>query len=138
MKQPKGKCFKCGQKGHWKKNCPLMNKPGMGDLHVIEACLVENHDDKWIVDSRATNHVCYSLQFFKHCLLVSKGQRDLKLGIGELVSALAVGQVILSFDNYITLVLEDYLFIPNFKRNLISVSCLDKHGLTVQFDSSFQ
>ena len=113
-----------------------MNKPGMGNLNVIEACLVENHDDKWIVDSGATNHVCYSLQWFKHSLPVSKGQRDLKLGTEELVSALAVGQVILSFDNYRTLVLEDCLFIPDFKMNLIFVSCLDKHDLTVQFNSS--
>ena len=26
MKKPKGKCFKCGQKGHWKQNCPQIAK----------------------------------------------------------------------------------------------------------------
>ena len=62
MKKPKGKCFKCGQKEHWEKNCPqATKKPGMGDLLIIVACLVENFDDKWIIDSGATNHVCYSL-----------------------------------------------------------------------------
>ena len=62
MKKPKGKCFKCGQKGHWKQNCPkATKKPGMGDLLVVEACLVENFNDKWIIDSGVTNHVCYSL-----------------------------------------------------------------------------
>ena len=66
MKKPKGKCFKCGQKGHYKQNCPQANKkPGMGDLLVVEACLVENFNDKWIIDSGATNHVCVSSQGFK-------------------------------------------------------------------------
>ena len=62
MKKSKGKCFKCGQKGHWKLNCPkATKKPGMGDLLLVEAYLVENFNDKWIIDSRATNHICYSL-----------------------------------------------------------------------------
>ena len=62
MKKPKGECFKCGQKGHWKKDCP---KLGMGSINVVEACLVENYNDKWIIDSGATNHACFSLQWFK-------------------------------------------------------------------------
>ena len=64
MKKSKGKCFKCGQKGHWKQNCPkAIKKISMGDLLAVEACLVENFNDKWIIDSGATNHVCYSLQW---------------------------------------------------------------------------
>ena len=32
--------------------------------------------------------------------------------------------------------LEDCLFAPDFKRNLVSISCLVEHGLIVQFNSS--
>ena len=132
MKKPKGKCFKCGQKDHWKKDCP---KHGMGSINVVEACLVENYNDKWIIDSGATNHACYSLQWFKQSSPLSKGQRSLKLGNGEYVSVMAVGLVELCFNNK-TLCLSDCLFVPDFKRNLVSVSCLVEHGLTVQFNSS--
>ena len=132
MKKPKGKCFKCGQKGHWKKDCP---KPGMGSINVVEACLVENYNDKWIIDSGVTNHACYSLQWFKQSSPLSKGQRSLKLGNGEYVSIMAVGLVELCFNNK-TLCLSDCLFVPDFKRNLVSVSCLVEHVLTVQFNSS--
>ena len=48
----------------------------------------------------------------------------------------AIGLVVLSFDNNRTLCLEDCLFVPDFKRNLVSVGCLVEHGLTVQFNSS--
>ena len=132
MTKPKGKCFKCGQKGHWKKDCP---KLGMGSINVVEACLVENYNDKWIIDSGATNHACYSLQWFKQSSPLSKGQRSLKLENGEYVSVMAVGLVELCFNNK-TLCLSDCLFVPDFKRNLVSVSCLVEHGLTVQFNSS--
>ena len=61
-----------------------------------------------------------------------EGQRYLRLGNGEFISVKAIGLVILSFDNNRTLCLEDCLFVPDFKRNLVSVSCLVEHGLTVQ------
>ena len=136
MKKPKGKCFKCGQKGHWKQNCPqIAKKQGMGNLNVVEACLVENYNDKWIIDSGATNHVCYSLQWLRQTSLVGQEQRFLRLGNGEHVSVKALGQVELFFNNDRTLCLVDCLYVPDFKRNLISVSCLFEQGLTVEFNS---
>ena len=34
-----------------------------------------------------------------------------------------------------TLRLSNYLFVLDFKRNLISISCLVEHGLTIHFNS---
>ena len=48
---------------------------------------------------------------------------------------MAVGLVELCF-NYKTLCLSDCLFVSDFKRNLVFVSCLVEHGITVQFNSS--
>ena len=60
----------------------------------------------------------------------------MKLGNRELIFVKAIGPVVLFFENNNTLCLEDCLFAPDFKRNLVYVSCLVEHDLTVQFNSS--
>ena len=60
----------------------------------------------------------------------------MKLGNGELISVKAIGPVVLFFENNRTLCLEHCLFAPDFKRNLVSISCFVEHGLTIQFNSS--
>ena len=67
---------------------------------------------------------------------IEEGQRYLKLGNGELIFVKAIGPVVLFFENNRTLCLEDCLFVPDFKRNLVYVSCLVEHDLTLQFNSS--
>ena len=61
---------------------------------------------------------------------------SLTLGNGERVSVMAIGLVELSFDKKRTLILEDCLLVPDIKRNLVFISCLIKHSLTVHFNSS--
>ena len=102
----------------------------IGSLNVLETCLVENYNDKWIIDSGATNHVCYSLEWFKQSSSLSKEQRSLKLRNEEYVSVMAVGLLELCFDNK-TLRSSDCLFVQDFKRNSVSVSCVVECGLTV-------
>lgn len=54
----------------------------------------------------------------------------------KLVSAIVVRQVTLNFNNDRNLFLFDYLYDPDFKKNLVYVSCLVEQGFTVQFNSS--
>ena len=55
-KKPKGMCFHCGVKGHWKRNCnkylsKLKDKnKDKYDLLVSEAFLVEDDLSLWIVN----------------------------------------------------------------------------------------
>ena len=66
-KKIKGKCFHCGEKGHWKRNFPkfrVANNKGMKCSFLLEICLVQNPMDSWCVDSGYTNHISNSLQRF--------------------------------------------------------------------------
>ena len=56
------------------------------------------------------------------------------MGDGSLVSAEAVGDVHLYFDNYRSLILRDCFYVPKFKRNLIYVSSLFKDSYVVSFN----
>ena len=55
----------------------------IGSLNVLEACLVENYNNKLIINLGAVDHICYSLEWFKQSSLLNKGQRSLKLGNKE-------------------------------------------------------
>ena len=66
--KPKGKCYTCGQKGHYKNNCPKKtqsqngnNNLGMPQSYVVETCFMARTIGTWCVDTGATNHVCNSL-----------------------------------------------------------------------------
>ena len=67
---------------------------------VVEAFLVEESIDNWVIDSRANNHVCVSLQGFNKTRSLHGRSLLLRTGDGSYVSAEVVGEFILHFDNF--------------------------------------
>ena len=62
---------------------------------------------------------------------------SLRLGNRALVSASTVGDNRVNLDSSRYLDLIDVYYLPQFKRNLISVSCLNKFGYSVTFNKDF-
>ena len=87
---------------------------------------METSKDTWVIDSGATNHVCISLQGFRETRSLLDMSFTLRTGNGNLVLAEVVGKVNLYFDEFRMIILRDCFYVPNFKRNLISVACLFK------------
>ena len=137
-KKPKGKCFHYRVESHWKRKCnkylsELMDKKkGKYDLLVSKACLVEDDLSPWIVDSRATNNVCSSLQILSSSREPANRDVTMRVGSGEVVSAKVVGVARLNFRNKF-LVLNTVFFILGFKRNLIYVSMLNEQLFSISF-----
>ena len=108
-------CFHCGVEGHWKRNCNKYlsklkdKKKGKYDLLVSKACLVEDDLSPWIVDSRATKHVCSSLKMLSSLRELDDRDIAMRVGSGEVVSAKTVGVARLNFRNKF-LVLNDVFF----------------------------
>ncbi|KAA0041922.1 gag/pol protein [Cucumis melo var. makuwa] len=97
----KGKCYHCGEDGHWLRNClkyiaqkkAEKETQGKFDLLVLETCLVENENSTWILDSGAINHICFSFQENSSWKKLSEGKITLKVGTREMSSAKAVGDL---------------------------------------------
>ena len=136
----KAKCFAYRKVGHFKMDCKAnLAKKSKGDkcdLLYIKACLVEESKDSWVIDSRATNHVCVSLQGFRETRSLLDMSFMLRMGDGNLVLPKEVGEVHLYFDEFRMIILRDCFYVPNFKRNLISVACLFKDSYYVSFNKN--
>jgi len=84
---------------------------------ILKHVFLADYTDSWIVDSGATNHVCYSLWGFLERRMLNKNVINLCLGNGPLVSASAVGDISVNLDASRHLDLIDIYYVPQFKRN---------------------
>ena len=107
----------------------------MSFAYVVETCLMACTASTWCVDTGATNHVCNSLQEFQKTRRLANGE-NLWLGDTLRVMAVAVGVVSLLFPGGKLLVLNDCLYVPNVRRNLISIFCLSCNGYSTIFNKN--
>ena len=139
----KGECHYCKKAGHWKRNCPTyledlkkmkaVQISGSG-IYVIEVNL--SISTSWVFDTGCASHICINVQGLQRSRTLAKGEVDLRVGNGAKVAALAVGTYYLSMPSGLVLELDDCYYVPAIRRNIISVSCLDKKGFSFTIKNS--
>uniref|UniRef100_A0A2N9I4J9 Integrase catalytic domain-containing protein n=1 Tax=Fagus sylvatica TaxID=28930 RepID=A0A2N9I4J9_FAGSY len=148
-------CWFCGNAGHKKVDCykfkswkDKKNKLGGNLLAFVclESSLIDVPLNSWWFDSGATVHIANSLQGFKSKRRPSEDEKYLYVGNGVQVEIELIGVVSLKLESGYELVLENILYVPSMRRNLISISALDQAGYAfdikngifkVFFDSNF-
>ncbi|KAK9683434.1 hypothetical protein RND81_10G141100 [Saponaria officinalis] len=136
-------CYFCGKSGHIKKNCTrycawLAKQTKKGtflNLVCSEVNLASVPRNTWWVDSGATTHISVSMQgCLKHRRPID-GEKHIYVGDGKSVEVDAIGTFRLLLRTGLYLDLEDTFVVPSFRRNLISVSLLDKSGYSCSFEN---
>ena len=82
--------------------------------------------------------MCVSLQGFEETTSLRDANFSLRIGDGSSVVAEAVGNVRIYFDSFRFILLKDCFYVPKFKRNLISVSCLVQGSYSVLFNKTVE
>ncbi|VFQ84555.1 unnamed protein product [Cuscuta campestris] len=107
----------------------LQGHPKNSGIYVIEV----NMSDftSWVMDTGCGSHICTSMQNLHEVRHLTEGEVQLKVGNRALVNALAVGTYVLSLPSGLLLHLNNCLCVPAISRNIISMSCLDKAGFSI-------
>ena len=131
-KDDKG-CFFSSKSGHVKKDCTKYHawrakKGTFFGMVCSEINLASVSRNTWWLDSGATIHISVSMQ---GCLNYRKpidAERYIYVGNGEPVKVEAIGHFRLLLRTGSYLDLKDTFIVPSFRRNLVSISTLDKSG----------
>ncbi|GJY78765.1 zinc finger, CCHC-type containing protein [Tanacetum coccineum] len=148
-------CWKCKKTGHMKKDC--RSRKGNDDagsngskdpekqqghnydfmqnfvnvLHYVsvisDAFYVQDDEVAWWVDSGATSHVCKDLRWFQVCKSIEDGS-FVKMGNVATEPIKGIGRVLLTFTSGKTLCLDNVLYVPGIRKNLVSEIVLNKCG----------
>ena len=89
----------------------------------------------WL-DSGATNHVALTIQGFINRRKPNQDESKLIVGNNEKADVEFVGDVILILDSSFRLMLKDTFYVPSFRRNLVSVLCLDMYNYSFEIKSN--
>ena len=157
------KCYNCHKKGHLLKDCWLKGggkegqgpkgqkgrKTGGSNNRMHQAADKINNtlqdvaymarpsiasQNKWILDSATTSHICNSRMAFVEYFPLKNSTVK---GIGkEPATAAGIGMVIVDFevdDQQIEHQMKNVLHVPEAPNSLLSVSCFDEAGGTIDF-----
>ena len=136
----KGKYFHCGKDEHWKRNCKdylnSLKKEATGMMIVHEYFSIAYSSTLWILDSRATTHICASIQDMERNRRLTDDEIVLKVTNETRVAATTIGIVSLILSHGHSLVLNDCLCEPGVFKNIISIPILVKENYEFSFKNN--
>lgn len=135
-------CFHCNQPGHLIRDCGALKdkkkaayqssgNPLELSLSLISSIYIK--PNSWWADSGATVHVSNQLQGFEGLRRIDDGKSLIYMGNNDRAAVEGIGNWILNLDSGIKLILEECLYAPTVRRNLFSISRLEKCGFEFDF-----
>ncbi|KAH9679095.1 hypothetical protein KPL71_025975 [Citrus sinensis] len=136
----KDECAFFREKGHWKKNCPKLQK----GKATSDACVAEHdeesdfslvgmtficHSNEWILDSGCTYHMCPNKGWFSNFKELDGGV--IFMGNDNSCKTMGIGTIQLKNHDGSIQVLTDVRYVPSLKKNLISLGVLESKGLAI-------
>jgi hypothetical protein len=140
----KVKCFACHKFGHYAGQCSNKKKKQTATSAAVEefsakfdkefslvVCLSTRttHSDVWYIDSGASRHmtgVC------EHLIdLTQIGDLEVVLGDDRVVKAVDSGTISFQRESLPPMLLREVLYVPDLKKNLVSISAIEERGYEV-------
>jgi hypothetical protein len=139
MKTKVPKCLHCKKHGHIMRECDdfkaWLTKKGNDFISFIDESFFTNFfSNTWWIDSGATLHVTNSSQGFLGASTTER-ERSLQVANGCEVQVEVVGTLPLLHDGF-TLTLNNILYVPSLKRNLIYVASLEDDDYECSFGNN--
>ena len=148
------KCFECGAKGHFKRQCSKFlakikkennqanvasdNSGGNNNVTLLASAFIGKKGNAWVIDSGASQHMCNSKNSF--CKLEKlEVPIPIEIGDGTVIDAVGIGKVSLKVNlpsRKSNCFLENVLYVPKLFCNLLSISKITESGKFTEFSET--
>lgn len=126
--------YKCGEQGHFKRDCPRRKRNDDGDAESSTALVYDDGDaltvskigtnsqGEWILDSGSSYHICSNMDYFDS---FRKSKGSVFLPNGYRCAVFGIGTVKIKMFDGVVRSLGGVRYVPKLQKNLISLSRLD-------------